>query len=127
MKIEVSNGEIVDKYTIVNIKLKKCNEATEKHKNLLQEYKILKKAVESLSIEQKYIDDLQAINESLWEIEDQIRILEDKKQFDDKFIELARGVYIINYKRFFVKKEINQITNSKITEEKILPEYAKVN
>jgi len=121
MKIEVSNGEIVDKYTIVNIKLKKCSEHTEKYKNLLNEYLILKNAVKFLNIDHKLLDDLQQINEALWEIEDKIRILEEKKQFDKEFVELARSVYITNDKRFLIKKQINLISNSEIREEKILP------
>jgi hypothetical protein len=121
MKIEVSNGEIVDKYTIVNIKLKKCSTHTEKHTNLLNEYSVLKEAVETLNIDQKLLETLQQINETLWEIEDKIRILEEKKQFDKEFVELARSVYITNDKRFLIKKKINVLSNSQITEEKILP------
>lgn len=125
MKIEVSNGEIVDKYTIVNIKLKNCKEMTEKHLNLLQESAILKEAVESLNIEQKLINDLQEVNEKLWDIEDRIRVLEDQKQFGEEFVDLARNVYMTNDKRFLLKRTINLATQSMIKEEKILPTYGK--
>lgn len=125
MKIEVSNGEIVDKYTIINIKLKKCRKMTEKYLNLFQESAILKEAVESLNIEQKLIDDLQEVNEKLWDIEDRIRILEDQKQFGEEFISLARNVYTTNDKRFILKRTINLNTESTIKEEKILPTYGK--
>jgi nicotinic acid phosphoribosyltransferase len=123
MKIEVSNGEIVDKFTILKIKLGNCEPNTEKYNNILNEYNALKEAVDIFNIDNCLIEELFEINKALWNIEDEIRILENNKQFDQKFIDLARSVYITNDKRFFIKKKINLSTNSNFKEEKILPKY----
>jgi len=122
MKIEVSNGEIVDKYTILEIKKEKCEDEA-KLKNILTELNYLTSIVENLNIPQNLLDNLKEINSKLWEVEDLIRLCESKKTFDDQFIELARLVYITNDKRFQIKNEINKITQSLIVEEKILPKY----
>ena len=66
---------------------------------------------------------LKEVNLSLWNIEDQIRIKEKNKEFDDAFIELARSVYFKNDKRAEIKKSINQLSNSEITEEKFYADY----
>ena len=126
MKIEVSNGEIVDKYTILGIKIKHCPQMTEKYCNLLNEYSILKEAVESLKIDKDLIKQLVEVNSILWDIEDKIRIKEQEQKFDEEFIQLARSVYITNDKRFQIKKQINQISNSELKEEKIHPNYKTV-
>ena len=122
MKIEVSIGEIVDKYTILQIKKEKCKEST-KLKNILTELDFLSSIIESLNIQQDLINDLKSINLKLWEIEDNIRICEREKKFDNRFVQLARSVYITNDMRFKIKNKINQITESLIVEEKILPKY----
>lgn len=123
MKIEVSNGEIADKYTILKIKLQHCEIKTKKHFNIHAEYTILQQSISKLNIPQKLIDELYEINTKLWNIEDSIRLLEGKKQFDSAFIELARSVYITNDMRFNVKNKINELSNSEIKEEKIHPKY----
>ncbi len=123
MKIEVSNGEIVDKFTILQIKLINCEPNTEKYNNILNEYNALKEAVDTFNIDNCLIEELFEVNKVLWNIEDEIRILENNKQFDQKFIDLARSVYVTNDKRFFIKKKINLSTNSNFKEEKILPKY----
>ena len=66
---------------------------------------------------------LKEINLTLWDIEDQIRIKEKNKEFDNAFIELARSVYFNNDKRAEIKKSINQLSNSEITEEKFYADY----
>lgn len=122
MKIEVSIGEIVDKYTILHIKKEKCTDPV-KLKNILNEFNSLSSIVENLEIPQSLIDDLKITNLKLWEIEDTIRVYESKKKFDNEFVELARSVYMINDHRFKIKNQINSITKSLIIEEKILPQY----
>jgi hypothetical protein len=121
--IEVSNGEIIDKYTILKIKLKNSEIGTERHFNIHAEYMLLYSSVNKLNIPESLIDELYGINKKLWDIEDSIRVLENKKQFDQSFIDLARSVYITNDKRFQIKKQINQISNSDLKEEKIHPTY----
>lgn len=123
MKIEVSNGEITDKLTIVEIKLERIKEPA-KQANLRKEYEILNEAVASI-IEKNnplYID-LYTINNQLWDIEDHIRDLERVKDFGADFIQTARSVYFINDKRSDVKRKINELTGSNLTEEKSYEEY----
>lgn len=122
MKIEVSNGEIVDKLTILQIKLDKSN-SKEKTKEILKEIDCLESVVQQFNIPQDIIDDLKSINLKLWEVEDEIRLCEKKQQFDEHFVSLARSVYLNNDKRFAFKSMINQYTLSEIKEQKILPEY----
>lgn len=122
MKIEVSNGEIVDKLTILEIKEKKCYDES-KLLNIKNELDYLRDVVSSLNVPKELVDSLREINKKLWNIEDEIRVCEKKFVFDDEFISLARLVYHTNDKRFKVKTQINQITNSNFKEEKIHPNY----
>ena len=123
MKIEVSNGEIVDKLTIVEIKSERIKDAR-KLENLHKEFEVLDNAVAGI-IEKKhplYLE-LLDINNQLWDIEDHIRDLERAKDFSDDFIQTARSVYYINDKRSEVKRKINELTESNLTEEKSYEEY----
>jgi len=123
MQIEVSNGEIADKLTIIEIKIDRIKDAL-KLANLQKEYDILKDTV-ALIIDKKhplYID-LYKINTQLWDIEDHIRDLERAKDFGDDFIQTARSVYFINDKRSDVKRKINELTGSNLTEEKSYEQY----
>lgn len=122
MKIEVSNGEIVDKLTILEIKREKCYDSS-KLSNIEKELNYLKTVVLSLNVPEDLINSLREVNRKLWDIEDNIRIFENRFVFDDDFISLARLVYYTNDKRFEIKSKINQITKSNFKEEKILPEY----
>ena len=124
MKIEVANGEIVDKLTILNIKLKNSN-SEEKTKQILRELDYLLPLVEELNVPQELVDELQKVNQKIWDTEDGIRLCEKNNQFDETFIQYARDVYYNNDERFRVKSKINQITNSYINEQKILPDYQK--
>jgi hypothetical protein len=123
MKIEVSNGELVDKVSILSIKLKKIK-TNEKLANIKKEYDLLIKYMNDLGIDEDTDEYKQLIevNTDLWEIEDKIRIKEANKEFDDEFIQLARSVYFQNDKRFEIKKKINSMTGSHLAEEK---EYVK--
>ena len=122
MKIEVSNGEIVDKLTILEIKEKKCKDIR-KLNNIQKELRYLEGIVEDLCVPIEVVDKLRKINQELWDIEDEIRVYESKHIFDEEFIRLARLVYHTNDKRFEVKNEINSLTLSLFKEEKILPAY----
>ena len=122
MKIEVANGEIVDKLTILKIKLKN-SDSDLKTEQILKEMEYLLPIVDSLNVPQEMIDELQSVNEKIWDTEDSIRLCEKNKQFDEKFIQLSRDVYYNNDKRFHVKTKINKHTNSHINEQKILPKY----
>ena len=117
MKIEVSNGEIVDKYTILLIKDFFITDE-DKLVNVKKELAYLSLIVEELNVDKKQIEELRIINNALWQIEDEIRECESAKRFDSYFIALARRVYTINDKRAMLKKQINIDTNSNFTEEK---------
>lgn len=123
MKIEVSTGELVDKVTILDIKKEKFKDA-KKLKNVKKEFAILSKDMKNAGIDfdNIFYQQLKNINLKLWDIEDNIRKKESKKEFDNEFIELARGIYFNNDKRAVIKKKINIQYNSKIKEEK---EYVK--
>lgn len=123
MKIEVSNGEVVDKLTIVEIKLLNIKDE-QKLANLKKEFEVLDKAVRNiLSKTHPLYNELLEINKKLWDIEDKIRECERKKDFGQKFIELARSVYFTNDKRSEVKRRINEVTNSDLKEEKSYENY----
>jgi len=124
MKVEVSIGELVDKVSILSIKLRKIKNA-EKLKNIQKEYDILVKAMagEGIDVTSGEFSRLEVINLKLWDIEDRIRLKEVRKAFDDEFIELARSVYFINDDRAAVKKEINLKFGSDLVEEKEYVEY----
>ncbi|MEE9430674.1 MAG: DUF6165 family protein [Melioribacteraceae bacterium] len=123
MKVEVSNGELVDKVSILAIKLEKIK-SEEKLSNIRKEYNLLLEKMKELnvSINSEEYKELIDVNTDLWEIEDKIRVKELNKKFDDEFIKLARSVYFQNDIRFEIKKRVNQITNSLLEEEK---EYVK--
>lgn len=125
MKVEVSNGELADKVSILGIKLRKI-QSKEKLANIQKEYDILIKDLHKIDINEKDQDyqELLDINLQLWEIEDQIRIKEARKEFDDAFIQLARSVYHKNDQRASVKRRINLKTNSLLIEEKEYVNYA---
>ena len=119
----ISIGELVDKITILEIKKNKLQNS--KLENVLKELSFLRKLMgkHQIEITDDLFTQLKEINLTLWNIEDQIRIKEKNKEFDNIFIELARSVYFKNDKRAEIKKRINQLSNSEITEEKSYEEY----
>jgi len=127
MKIEVSNGEILDKITILVIKSKMIDDPT-KLKNINNELDELKPFLdivgyESNSTVNSLVKELESVNEKLWNVEDKLRDKERSKQFDDEFIKLARDVYFTNDERARIKKNLNEVTNSKLVEEKSYQKY----
>ena len=118
MKIEVSNGEILDKISILMIKLERISDE-EKKKNISKELEQLKSTFDLKDPTiLDFLKSLKRVNEVLWDAEDKIRLKEDKLLFDKEFISLARMVYINNDARAFIKKVINEKTNSDLIEEK---------
>jgi hypothetical protein len=125
MKIEVSQGEIVDKLTILQIKKENITDPS-KLDNIVKEYDYLLSIVENdleISTESPEYLELLSINKELWKIEDDIRDKERDKVFDTEFIELARSVYTTNDKRAEIKKEINLKYGSLFVEEKSYSNY----
>tara|TARA_Y100000996_G_C22287417_1_gene546631 strand:- start:72 stop:464 length:393 start_codon:yes stop_codon:yes gene_type:complete len=128
MKIlsEISIGELLDKISILEIKMEKIKDNA-KREEVKKEYDILKK-IQSDSIEitgelKKLFDSLKKVNSIMWDIEDKVRICEKNKDFGEKFIELARGVYFNNDKRSRIKLEINKKLNSNLVEVKEYVDY----
>tara|TARA_B100000475_G_C14790036_1_gene227280 strand:- start:104 stop:505 length:402 start_codon:yes stop_codon:yes gene_type:complete len=123
---EISAGELLDKISILEIKLGKID-----NKNSLneinKEYKLLKESqktnIEDTEGVQELFDQIKAINLDLWDIEDKIRICEKNKDFGKNFIELARKVYLTNDKRSKVKSKINEVLGSNIKEIKHYEDY----
>ena len=124
MQVEVSVGEVVDKVSILSIKLKKIQNP-EKLKNIQKEYDTLVVPMRAAGISEASdeFQRLESINLKLWDIEDRIRLKEVAHAFDAEFIELARSIYFINDDRAAVKKEINLKYGSDIVEEKEYVEY----
>jgi len=127
MKIEVSTGELVDKLSILEIKLLNIRDS-HKLTNIYKELETLNPYFQDLldeygiNIKNLYTK-ISKINKTLWDIEDHIREKEAKQEFDKEFVELARSVYITNDQRAAVKKEINLLTKSKLIEEKSYSDY----
>ena len=123
---EISSGELLDKISILEIKLKKIKDK-ENLKEINKEYDILKQSQNSnikLTDELKDLfNELKKINLNLWDIEDKLRICEKNKDFGEKFIELARGVYFNNDSRSKIKSEINKLSGSNIKEIKQYSDY----
>jgi len=123
---EISAGELIDKISILEIKLEKIkNKASQDEIN--KEYNILKE-VQNSSIEmteklKTLLKEIKEVNLNLWNIEDKLRICEKNKDFGQTFIELARGVYLNNDKRSKIKSEINKILGSNIKEIKQYVDY----
>ena len=123
---EVSAGELLDKISILEIKLEKISDKSSLEQ-LKKEYKILKENQNStIKLEGKIEDlfkSLKNINFKLWNIEDRLRICEKNKDFGKEFIELAREVYFNNDKRSKIKSDINKTLGSNIVEIKQYASY----
>ena len=119
LKIPVSEGELVDKITILKIKLKFANGQTKV--NVKHVYDLLVDELRSSSIivDDDLMSDLQSTNQMLWDLEDKIRVKEFNNDFKEEFIEIARSIYKFNDRRAEIKKKINEKYNSIIFEEKI--------
>ena len=127
IQINISVGELIDKITILQIKKEKIKDL-EKVKTVTYELELLENSLNSFEKSKKnelenFMIELKKINQKLWIIEDDIRLLEKNKKFDDNFIELARSVYITNDKRFEIKNKINRLFSSNIEEVKSYEEY----
>tara|TARA_B100000401_G_C52560914_1_gene603243 strand:+ start:255 stop:644 length:390 start_codon:yes stop_codon:yes gene_type:complete len=127
LEVNISVGELLDKMSILEIKSIKISNP-QKQKNIKKEYDLLNEKAQIIKegYEEKFEElykKLIKINSQLWDIEDEIRILEKNKDFGKNFIELARSVYFTNDERFDIKSEINNYFLSDIVEEKDYKEY----
>ena len=121
---EISMGELLDKLTILEIKLEKINDKGSL-KIIEKEYQALKNTDLSEIDKKQYkslFDELKSINRKLWDIENEKRLCEKKSDFGEKFIKVSRDVHFMNDNRAKVKSKINKIFGSSIEEVK---EYTK--
>jgi len=123
---EISAGELLDKISILEIKLDKIKDKISQDE-IAKEYKLLKDA-QNFNIEknekiEKLSKEIKEVNLTLWDIEDKIRICEKNKDFGDEFIKLARAVYETNDKRSKIKSKINETLGSNIKEVKQYVDY----
>ena len=125
ISVPVSVGELIDKLSILHVKQNKISNQ-EKLGYINKEFELL------YNMSSYYLNDsevsklyheLVTVNSKLWEIEDEIRILESKDIFNEQFIQLARKVYFTNDERFSLKNKINDLTNSEVREQKEYIEY----
>jgi hypothetical protein len=126
IKVPVSVGELVDKLVILEIKAERIEDAG-KRANVVHERDLLRDTVAAEVPGSARLNELTAalkhVNELLWVIEDDIRDCERAKDFGQRFIELARAVYVTNDKRAALKKDINLLVGSDIVEEKSYKAY----
>lgn len=118
VEIPVSIGELVDKVTILEIKLEFAKDKS-KIININKELNYLKDKLSKISYPIFHYDTLKSVNRRLWEIEDLIRKKENLGDFGKEFIMYARLIYMYNDTRATIKREINMATGSEIVEEKI--------
>ena len=125
ISVPVSIGELIDKLSILHVKQNKISNQ-EKLGYINKEFELL------YNMSSYYLNDsevsklyheLVTVNSKLWEIEDEIRILESRDIFNEQFIQLARKVYFTNDERFSLKNKINDLTNSEVREQKEYVEY----
>ncbi|MCA9258552.1 MAG: hypothetical protein KDA61_05105 [Planctomycetales bacterium] len=126
IEVEISPGEMFDKITILEIKSERMSDAG-KRANVELERRTLAAVAEPILQEcaelASHIGQLKQVNESLWDIEDEIRRCELAGDFGDRFIELARSVYQTNDDRAAIKRRINVLLGSQLVEEKEYVEY----
>jgi len=125
ISIPISPGELLDKISILQIKSERIiNES--KKTNVYFELRLLEKALVEYEVEDTICPkiltelrrELKNVNEKLWVIEDELRIMETKKDFSSKFVDFARSVYKYNDQRASIKRKINDLAGSDLIEEK---------
>jgi predicted nucleic acid-binding Zn-ribbon protein len=127
IQVPVSVGELLDKLTILAIKLERIDDPA-KLANIAREHAALEAVVQAEGLRapegvRALEQELRAVNEQLWRIEDEIRGHEHQQRFDDAFIALARAVYRTNDQRAALKRRLNAITGSELVEEKSYAAY----
>lgn len=124
--VQIGTGELIDKITILQIKSERIEDPV-KLSNVRHELALLSgtrdQSLTASDELDRLTDQLKSVNESLWEIEDDIRACEAEKDFGERFIELARAVYHTNDRRAQLKKDINLLTGSTVVEEKSYTEF----
>lgn len=126
MECPVSVGELLDKLTILEIKLQHITDDAKRH-NVQTEYDVLSRAkaakIPMTETLKKLYSDLKEVNQTLWTIEDDIRDCERNQDFGPRFIALARAVYVTNDKRAMLKHSLSRESGSQLIEEKSYAAY----
>jgi len=126
LMVEVAPGELIDKITILEIKLLNIEDET-KLANVRHEHKVLmetfREIIEETADLRALMDELREANKSIWDIEDEIRALERAQDFGDRFVAVARSVYRSNDLRAATKRKINELLDSALIEEKSYAPY----
>jgi hypothetical protein len=127
VQVPVSVGELLDKLTILAIKLERIEDAG-KRANIAREQEALERVVAAEGLRAiagvaELEAELRRVNEQLWEIEDAVREHERQQRFDAAFIALARGVYVTNDQRSELKRRLNALVGSELVEEKSYAAY----
>ena len=124
--VEIAPGELIDKITILDIKLARIKDAA-KLANVRAEWETLTRARDAALPPSAELDAetaaLRRANETLWDVEDDIRDCERRRDFGPRFVELARAVYVTNDERARIKRRINEILGSRLVEEKSYAAY----
>ena len=124
--VEIAPGELIDKITILEIKLARIADAA-KLRNVRAEWETLVRARDAAFASSPEIETetaaLKRANETLWDVEDRLRECERNKDFGPRFVELARSVYITNDERARIKRRINELLGSRLIEEKSYASY----
>ncbi len=125
VRIEVSPGELIDKITILEIKARRIREPS-RRANVGRELAALTAAAAALPRSQELnvlTNSLREVNETLWEIENDLRACEARGEFGPGFIALARAVYRTNDDRAELKRRINLLLRSRLIEEKSYADF----
>jgi hypothetical protein len=126
IRIEISPGELIDKLTILEIKLEQISDPA-KLGNIRREYDMAKQAARETVAESRELAqltaELKASNRTLWQIEDDLRAHERSGDFGAEFVKLARSVYRTNDRRAALKRSINALLGSGLVEEKSYSDY----
>lgn len=126
IRVPISVGELVDKITILEIKREKIGDRVALA-NVKKELDLLQRIFDESELPHADIaplkEGLSSVNQELWSIEDRIRQKEASQQFDGRFIELARAVYLTNDRRARLKRRINKLSGSLLVEEKSYADY----
>jgi hypothetical protein len=119
--LEVAPGELLDKWSILTIKLERMTDA-DKRRNVAAELAIVqetrRRAIPESPVLEDLVRELKTANEELWDIENEIRDCEKAQDFGPVFVNLARLVYMTNDRRAHTKKQINELLGAKFREEK---------
>jgi len=129
LTIPVSVGEVFDKITILELKLRHVRSDSVR-KNIELEHELLSRTVADHELAEQgdlkgKVAALFEVNRKLWDIEDSLRLCEKSQAFGDDFVQLARSVYFLNDERAAIKKDINLTVGSVIVEEKLYADYKR--